>query len=352
MSGGTDRLTLSMSLYCDVLRFLAAFCVILGHAGWGNLSGGFLWQLQALGHPAVIVFFVLSGYIIAYVAATRETGLLNYSAARLARLYSVVIPAIVLTIILDTIGRAHNPSVYSVGDYTSPVWRVVSAALFLSQSWQGDVSLFSNSSYWSLPYEFWYYALFGAAMFLRGSARIGALVVSALIAGPGILLLFPIWLAGVAAYRVSQKLPSAKSARILWLASIAVIAVGHFVQTIGGIIFWLGDYIIGAGLALNLYAASAFKFAPLQKFKNVIRPAAGMTFSLYLFHLPIFLFVAAFLPPHMPSPLRYAILIGAALTGSAIFSRYTEARKDVLKKALITLFARRAHGALSHFAGK
>jgi peptidoglycan/LPS O-acetylase OafA/YrhL len=350
------RLKTGFSLYCDILRLGAALVVLFGHASHQALSGGFLWWLGHVGHAAVIIFFVLSGFIIAYVSATSETGLAEYSAARLARLYSVVIPAIVLTYLLDTIGQAHNPSLYYAGWENMPVWRAVAALLFLSESGAGELSLYSNSSFWTLPFEFWYYVMFGAAMFLRGPWRVAAVIVSALIAGPRILLLFPVWLSGVAAYHASQRRPVGKWALTFFVGSATLALLGFAARETGAIpsygdvaylpfAFSLADYIIGVGVALNLYAASSLAFAFLEPFKDGIRSAAGMTFSLYLFHLPIMFCVAAFMPPHLALPVRFGIMVVSSFLVSALLSRFTESRRDGLRKSLLALF-RRSHDPL------
>jgi len=75
------------------------------------------------------------------------------------------------------------------------------SAVFLGESWTLAVLLGFNVLFWLLNYEAWYYALFAAATFLRGRLRAGALGVAALLAEPKILLLFPVWLIGVAAWR-------------------------------------------------------------------------------------------------------------------------------------------------------
>ena len=56
------------------------------------------------GHTAVIVFFVLSGYVIAYVSEVKENNVKAYWASRLSRLYSLAIPAVLLTPMLDVLG--------------------------------------------------------------------------------------------------------------------------------------------------------------------------------------------------------------------------------------------------------
>src|SRR5690349_12335860 len=80
------------SIYLDLVRALAAFFVVLDHAPT-------LFDLPWIprwGHQAVIVFFVLSGYVISNVADTRETDARRFLIARLARLWSVLVPAAIL----------------------------------------------------------------------------------------------------------------------------------------------------------------------------------------------------------------------------------------------------------------
>ena len=86
-------MTNALSFYLDGLRFGAAFTVFLAHYSVQRISGGFFWPSFAYGHTAVLVFFVLSGFVIAWVTETRERSLEDYILSRAARLYSVIIPA-------------------------------------------------------------------------------------------------------------------------------------------------------------------------------------------------------------------------------------------------------------------
>jgi peptidoglycan/LPS O-acetylase OafA/YrhL len=81
-------MTKALSLYLDGLRFVAAFTVFLAHYSIQRISGGFFWPSFAYGHTAVLVFFVLSGFVIAWVTETREHGLEDYVLSRAARLAS------------------------------------------------------------------------------------------------------------------------------------------------------------------------------------------------------------------------------------------------------------------------
>lgn len=101
-------MTQPLSLYLDLVRTMAAFIVVLSHLGYGHLIGGHLWFFTCFGNEAVMVFFVLSGLVIGYVTDRRELTLSHYATARMARLYSVILPAMVLTLILDGVGYAMN----------------------------------------------------------------------------------------------------------------------------------------------------------------------------------------------------------------------------------------------------
>ncbi len=103
-------MTPALSLYLDALRFAAAFTVFLSHYAAGRHSGGMFWQVVPYGRIAVLVFFVLSGFVIAWVSETREQTLEEYGLSRVARLYSVILPAFVATLALDSLAAAINPS--------------------------------------------------------------------------------------------------------------------------------------------------------------------------------------------------------------------------------------------------
>lgn len=93
-----------LSLYLDLFRFGMAAIVMLGHGQSTDYSGNLFWQVGRYSQPAVIAFFVLSGFVIANVVETRERDGRIYFASRAARLYSVVLPALILTAVLDATG--------------------------------------------------------------------------------------------------------------------------------------------------------------------------------------------------------------------------------------------------------
>ena len=66
-------------------------------------------SLRALGGRCL---FVLSGYVISFVSSIKETSFEQFAVSRLARVYSVALPAVFLTPCLDLIGRSYYPLAY------------------------------------------------------------------------------------------------------------------------------------------------------------------------------------------------------------------------------------------------
>ena len=107
-------MTRGFSLYLDALRFLAALVVFASHMGYYRFTHGNMQWIRDLnlGSDAVVVFFVLSGFVIAYTTLTKDRGPTAYAEARFARLYSVVIPALIFTFALDGLGSWLMPHAY------------------------------------------------------------------------------------------------------------------------------------------------------------------------------------------------------------------------------------------------
>ncbi len=82
----------SLSIYLDLVRFGAAVVVVLSHT-WPVLFPAH--PLPWPGHQAVVVFFVLSGFVICHAARPGLT-LSEYALHRCARIWSVAPPALIL----------------------------------------------------------------------------------------------------------------------------------------------------------------------------------------------------------------------------------------------------------------
>jgi peptidoglycan/LPS O-acetylase OafA/YrhL len=214
-----QRLSRAESTVLDFARGVAAVVVFLGHFR----PYGYAMPLPGeLAHDAVIVFFVLSGYLIAYSTFRKPTDWRSYLVARVSRLYSVIVPALLVTALLAAVGTALSPDFYHAVDKGHNALRLALTVLCMQETWWWNSSPPTNQPFWSLAYEFWYYVLFGLAVFVRGKIAKGLVVLLAcLLVGPKILLLAPIWKVPILAAGLSPGGlgPSCSLARWHWLSA-------------------------------------------------------------------------------------------------------------------------------------
>lgn len=344
------------SIYLDAVRFGAAMAVFLSHACGQRLTGGLLWQLGPYGTEAVDVFFVLSGFVIAYVHDTRERAPMRFVVSRFARIYSVAVPALILTFLLDAVGRISRPALYNLS--WGYVWhgrgfQFLQALTFANQIWFNNISPGSDLPYWSLGFEVWYYAIFATAVFAPWRWRIPAVPLLLLFVGPKIVAMFPLWLLGVVAYYVCNRvMVPLIPALTLCFGGIAVwigyeVYAWHFGRLMETI--WPGsnstiqDYIVGLAFFVHLIGFRFVSHIPspaLRFFKTPIRWVAGATLSLYLLHLPLLQFVKAEAPwPAASWQGRSLLYLGVPLVVFAI-AEVTERRKDIWRRGFHALFTR------------
>lgn len=348
------------SLYLDAVRCCAALVVVLTHLAYPRFSGGLLLGLRTYGNDAVMVFFVLSGYVIAYTATNRDHKFGDYVLNRLARLYSVALPAVLLTWLLDHLGQQLNPGLYHgfwyQGDH--PLRRMFAALTFTHELWLQSVRLFSNGPYWSLGYEFWYYALFAAGCYFHGWRRCLLLLLTLVVMGPKILLLLPVWLLGLWVSRVNQRgRVGAAAGSALFLGSI-LLYIGLRATGLRDLLLdwtylqlgqrfvrlqlmwsdeFLSSYIIGLLVAANFigfHALSKSLAGFMARGQGVIRTWAAATFSIYLFHYPLLQFFAALFRLEPRSPVAIAVLFVATVWTCRILARFTEQRKSTVRRLL------------------
>jgi peptidoglycan/LPS O-acetylase OafA/YrhL len=350
-------MTPAFSVYLDLLRAAAALLVVLCHASNDEFGGR--WLKHAFSHtgaPGLIIFFVLSGFVISWAAATREKDFKVFIINRLARLWSVVIPALALTYVADRIGYAIYPQIYSVIDnWTSlishPFSQLAMSAVFLNEIWFLDVRPISNGPFWSLCYEWWYYAAFGCFVLLRGRAGWLLGLAALAVMGPKIWLLFPIWLMGVAVHRLGLRRTLPMTVAIpTFLAPLGVLGVFALYEALhlralveGAIdhrylsfsIIFIPATVFGVLMALNLYAFPSLErhLAPaLSKIEKPVRWVAGATLSMYLYHYPLlYMFGALFrAEPTAPAWKNLAIVV-STLACCITLSAVTERKKRIVR---------------------
>ncbi len=343
-----DRTT---SIYLDVIRPLAAFVVLLSHVSFHNLSGGQLGFMSGVGKQAVDVFFVLSGFVIAHVCTTRERDARNYMISRASRIYSVAIPALILTVIVDGIGIRVNPGVYQGAVQDMSPGLLLRSVLFMGEQWNAHRFPGCNGPYWSLGFEVWYYVAFGAYVFAPRRWRWAAVIAVVAFIGPKVAIMFPAWLMGVAVYRVtaSQTLSQTTGWALLNVPLVLLAAyqmVPHSpLEQFSAVTLDLAriqrtgeDYLIAALFSAHLIGFSTVSatFSPyLERQARRIRWIAGATFSIYLTHLPILHLLAAVSPWPTYSPWTLSLLLTITPVACIAFAEVSERRKDMCRSLII-----------------
>lgn len=179
----------------DGLRGLAALYVMIGHARWllwEGYSEGYLkhtteydWidklsmyflSIFKFGHEAVLLFFVLSGFVIhkGYVKKflsdpRQRINIRQFYIKRIRRIYPPFLFALCLTGLLDFIGRNYGFSIYTgntpneginitVGNQSLSFSTFIGNVFFLFKEY---VPIFgTNGPTWSLKLEWWFYMIY------------------------------------------------------------------------------------------------------------------------------------------------------------------------------------------------
>jgi peptidoglycan/LPS O-acetylase OafA/YrhL len=318
----------ALSDWLDLVRGLAAVEVLLFHsyqllfqeqlpaASYGPVIGyaySVLWSVSAHGPSAVIVFFVLSGYLVGGPALVRaKMGKLNgvdYLSARAARLYVVLIPALALSLVFYASARYASgwQAFVDTHQHLDEGSKIFSASygpatalcnlLFLQTI---SCSMFAgNMALWSLSNEFWYYLLIFAFLSVRRSSTWGLLiaVIFFLFAfaehsdklgyhtGLKFFFYFVIWSFGTAVYAISAPI-------LLWSMLFVLGVVGTLLVAHAGLLApWAAnDLIIGLVTAAAIVGIE-FTKVELPSFLRFGKETAKWSFSLYAIHYPILVFL-------------------------------------------------------------
>ena len=310
------------SLYLDIVRFFAAVAVFLAHLASYPFTNGLFWRpVGAFGDVAVIIFFVLSGYVIAYVTSTREKTISQYASARIARIYSVVLIALLLTLVFDNIGKSLNPEFYSIQEVMRKPQSIVGyiSSIFFVNEYQifkfNGISPGSNGPYWSLSFEITYYLIVGLFLFTKRAIAFPITIIVLFLSGRTIAALLPIWILGYLLYFVSLKSINRKILYFGFVFSVFLIAITPHLairlpeDNFGFYFPWgrgpfnrdlIEDYLSALFFAVNILCVrEILKGTGLKNNRNIerlIRWLGALTFPLYLIHFPVLAFFASISP--------------------------------------------------------
>lgn len=196
-----------MKLYkLEAIRGLAAFYVVLHHTiseksvntiseGLIGLRLGFLFRF---GQEAVILFFILSGFVIHYsFTKSRDKSFKTYFFKRALRIYVPLVMVFFVSYLLAT---------YHAGEFINPDFTTLSLNLLMLQDWEAvkpnviASAYMGNTPLWSLSYEWWFYMLYVPIVtYLAGPSRHWC-VYTAVVTGAVIYTYYPTFPFRILAY--------------------------------------------------------------------------------------------------------------------------------------------------------
>ncbi|MBU9347238.1 acyltransferase [Burkholderia multivorans] len=273
-----------------------------GHALDPSVIVGYLTFPFAWGSAGVPIFFVISGYCIHRNAALKlaadpgyRLDVPNFWARRFARIYPVLLAALLLTLALDAISLQIQPVSHKIRDIGVAAFLV---NLFSLQGVAG-YTYGSNGALWTLSLEVQFYAIYPLLFAVR--RRVGMPAVVAAVALVNVVSAWLLerhdlqfftsyWLSWtIGAWIADMRAQPARGAAAVpsrgWYGAAALLlAAGcgafHFGQY-GAFQLW------AAGFACFLYRALACPPRPTLPLR-VLGWFGDFSYSLYLIHLPLF----------------------------------------------------------------
>jgi peptidoglycan/LPS O-acetylase OafA/YrhL len=294
--------------WLDWLRFMAALVVVISHTRgaayieYGSLANiekthivTGLYALTRIANEAVVIFFVLSGFLVGGRAFERMVNgsfrSVDYAIDRIVRIFLPLIPALILTAIIN----------YGI-DGEVNVFDFIGNLLSLQGVFVKPFG--GNGPLWSLSYEVWFYVLvyaIGIASVKNYSHLpiLGLMILVFLIFTCLDTTYLFCWIIGAAAYVL---MPIRQSLIVIYLSfaiaiySIIAIQIGYDSKSIS--IDWIRSYMLPLNAARIVLATAVAliiqqlilmrpKTVFLIKINNYGVSLAAFSYTLYLTHYPV-----------------------------------------------------------------
>lgn len=342
-------------LALDLLRGSAALAVFLCHVRGASFvefgalpvsqqttTVAILFALTRMGHEAVLVFFVLSGFLVGGPAIKRalqqQFDTEAYAIDRVTRIFVPLLPTCLLTV-----------TIYSFAFNGRPDWLQVGMNVIGLNDVFG-VTLPINAPLWSLAYEIWFYVFAGAAAYMLSSHKINAAALVALLCSITILsgsrilyLLF--WCLGAASvFALSWSHKSARAIAglfcfLIGCASYETAAASRSFANIAITPMWVSETLVSIGVCLALpFFCTSNASDVLQPIHKLVLGLSRMSYSLYLIHYPLNCALDFWLPKaaefSLTSFAAFCMRGSLVFGGSLLFYLCTEAQTGLIRRFL------------------
>jgi len=332
------------SLTLDLARAIAAQMVCIGHAANIFLGPGSTY----LPHVGVLIFFVLSGFLIAHTLFTKAVepgyGFAEFMIERIARIYSAYLPALFVIAIVDYL-------MWSIGLFPvsfSPV--IFLKNLLMLQNYPGPFNLGgptfgSAGQLSSLAAEFHIYVFVGAMFFMvSGRRRLTMLAIAILSAAMplGYFLgisgtdrgLFVLWLLGFGSYFVARVTKMDRDSAIYAGVLFPLLCAYWYLKRDIGNEYDIQHYpvFLCAFFAMVLASQGSSWLTRSIALKKITTVFADYAFSLFLLHYTLVKVVNVCFPDSGVSGLVFSVVCANII--SYVFAIATENKHRNLSQKL------------------
>ena len=380
------KINSTLSNFLDISRWISAFVVVISHlrnlvfvdydyVDSKSILIRLFYFLTGFGQQAVVIFFVLSGFLIGgsilNKIKSRNFSFTKYSIDRFSRIYMVFPLSLLSGLLFDWIGYLHfnQTGVYTNKLQLATVNFNISerigldtfiANFFMLQN-VSTYPLGSNGPLWSLANEWWYYLYFPLIIlsFSYKSTYKQAICVIAVIGlsimmynsneHGNMLFSFSIWIIGTCLW-------FAEFIKIKYLNFYILLFLMFLHLTISriGVLNYLDGFqsniilaILFALIIKSIIQSDKYSTTHINnhKFNNFM---ASFSYSLYLTHLPLSIFLMAILSnlricefKMQPSFLTYLVFflcLSSAYFYAFIFSLITEKNTFFLRTSVYKFF--------------
>lgn len=328
----------------QVMRGIACLLVLAFHVALQlDTYYGISWPklLFAQGYAGVDLFFVISGFVIAYSSQSligKPTLFWRYWLKRLVRIY----PLYWLVLILSIVGLVLTaPEKVPTGTAPAVIGHWLAVALLVP----GHEAV--NAVSWSLSYELYFYTLF-SLLILSGQARyvligIGGATLIHVVGVPALtetsFFFSPFNLEfclGIAIWYVSARIK-----RSSWLAVgsliVAIVIVSVWQSTVINEDHLQRVIVFGTASGLLVFAGIVFEQNGQFRSPNWLCAVGDASYVLYLLHLPCLIIVNKWLIGQKPGQLSVLVLNGVTILLLMIDSHYLHIHleKPMMRRLLI-----------------
>ncbi len=344
----------ALSIHLDALRGTAAIGVLASHwrdtffVNYPQIPHPTPWQQAAyfatgLGHQWVVVFFVLSGYLVGGSVVRKAQALRwswsEYLFDRFTRLYAVLIPALFLGGFFDWLGlHLFGATGIYGGQKGAHAFAPHVAAHLTASVLLGNLCFLqaihfptfgSNGPLWSLSYEFSYYVACPLVLltFCKSCSLLQRAVNACLgmlwiyLGGRDVFVLGLIWWMGACLHLVPQLRLKTEALR----TTARVLGIGVMLSTLGwckqadyraiGFSHFVpSDLLLGIITATLVYLVFSSPEASVpRQYQRLAQAIARSSYTLYLVHVPAFVFLAAWIAQPRWRPEGRHLFVGVGI---------------------------------------